>query len=1013
MNCKHELLALFLSGLMLLTTNVLKGETLQQRSVAGLVISNDDNLPISGVSVLVKGTSRGTATDANGRFTIEALESDMLVFSYIGFMSREIQANVREMNVTMYVNAEELEEVVVVGYGTVKKVNLTGSVSTMDAKDIASRPITQTSQALQGKMAGVTITQSFGIPGSDAGSIRIRGIGTLGNTNPMVLIDGVEGSLNDINPKDIESISALKDAASSAIYGSRAANGVILVTTKRGRKNEAMSVTFSGLSGMQLPTYLPKVTDGATFMMLKNENERNNGRTNVYSESYIQEYKSNVGTEPYFDTDWYDAAMKDKAMQYQYDVTVRGGTDKISGMVSFSDLTQSALIDKTNFRRQTFRFNTDFQATNRLSFAFDGALYSQKQVEPSRGAGDLFEMMAEIPGIYPAMWADGAYGEGWNGDNPLGHMIEGGSSNRTSTRVQLSIKGKYEFTDWLDAEFRYAPKYQSSYSTTMRKQYTFKRIDGSQGTRPTGRNSLSNSYSKTLENFYQALIRANKTWEAHTFSAYLGYEALDNQSLNFNASRENFLLPDYEVLNGGDANYKDNSGGGSEYALMSFFGRVNYSYQNKYLFEANLRYDGSSRFAKENRWGAFPSFSAAWRISEEGFMQDIMSLSNLKLRASWGRLGNQNIGNYPYQGLISINSPSRTVPYYFGKTAAVGAAQTVFPNEKVSWETTEDMNFGIDFGLFKNRFTGSFDGYKRNTFDILYQREIPGIMGLAASEQNIAQVQNIGWDLQLGWRDHTGGLQYSLDFVLSDVHNKVINLDGKPVYGRRAIFEGEEYNAYYGYECIGIYRSQDDLDNYPTLNTNVKIGDLIFKDQNGDGKIDETNDKKIIGSSIPRFNYGLSINLDFKGLDFSVFLQGVGKKNLYYNVYMNRYGGAYYTYQLDRLIPDDPTTWTTASWPKLADPSASAAMNEDNSFHVYNAAYLRCKSMILGYTIPESIVKKIRLSNLRVYLTSQNLFTFDNIKISTIDPEAPDTNQYATSYYPNVKTLAFGIDIKF
>ena len=1005
---------LLISSLMILTTNVLKGETLQQRIVSGLVISSDDNLPLAGVSVLIKGTTQGTVTDANGNFSVAATENNVLVFSFIGFITQEIQAKSSIINVTMYVDLEELEEVVVVGYGTIKKVNLTGSVSTIDTKEFASRPITQTSQALQGKMAGVTVTQSFGIPGNNTGTIRIRGIGTLGDKNdPMVLIDGVEGNMNDISPKDIETISVLKDAASSAIYGSRAANGVILITTKRGNRNEAMSVTFSGLSGMQLPTDLPQKVDGATYMMIKNENERNNGRNNLYSDAYIQEYMSKKGTEPYFDTDWYDAAMKDQAMQYQYDVTVRGGTEKISGMVSFSDLSQDAFIDNTNFRRKTFRFNTDFQATNKLSFAFDGSLYTHTQVEPSRGTGTLFQMMAETPDIYPALWADGTYGEGWNGDNPLGHIYEGGSRKQTNTRVILSIKGKYDFTDWLSAEFRYAPKYMSTYRSSMVKQYTFRRIDGSEGIRPTGRNSLSNLYNKTLENFYQALVRINQTFGEHSFSAYVGFEALDNRYLNFQASRENFLLPDYEVLSGGDANYKDNSGGGSEYSLLSYFGRVNYSYQNKYLFEANLRYDGSSRFAKENRWGLFPSFSAGWRISEEDFMKDIELLSNLKIRASWGRLGNQNIGNYAYHGLISINSPSRTVPYYFGKTAVVGGAQTVLPNEKVTWETTENMNFGLDFGFMNNRLTGNLDVYKRNTYDILYTRDIPVIMGLSASEQNIAKVQNIGWDLQLGWQDNVGGFHYGIDLVLSDVHNKVVYLAGKPVYGRNILFEGEEYNAYYGFECIGIYRSQEDFDKYPAMNANVRIGDLIFKDQDGDGKIDEINDRTIIGSTIPRYNYGLNISMDYRGFDFNIFLQGVGKKNLYYNVYNAGYGGSYYTYQLGRLTPDDQSTWATANWPRIDDGNSGSASNQINSFYVFNAAYLRCKNLVLGYTIPQSILNKIKLSSLRIYLTSQNIFTIKNMKVNTIDPESPDTVSTGTSYYPNTKTFALGFDVKF
>ena len=977
----------------------------QQKSVSGKV-TDLTNSPIPGVSVVVKGTNTGTITDGNGNYTLNNVsEGATLQFSFIGMQAQTITVSGKStINVILKEDVQGIDEVVIVGYGTQKKVNLTGSVAILDTKGLQSRSITQTSQALQGKMAGVTITQNFGIPGNDAGTIRIRGIGTLGSKDPMVLIDGVEGGLNDINPRDIENISVLKDAASASIYGSRAANGVILINTKRGNKNEPMSVNYNGLFGAQVPTRLPDLVDGANYMVLKNEGERNNARPNLFPDSYIQEYKKNVGTEPYFNTDWVDASMKKKAMQYQHTLTIRGGTEKISALVSLSDLKQDALIENTNYERKTLRFNSDFKATNRLSFAMDGSLYQEKQIKPSVGDNSIFRMMAEIPAIYPAIWADGATGEGWNGDNPLGYIRSGGSNRNTYSRVQLNMRANYQFTDWLNAEVRYAPKYLSTYNTNMVKQYTFKRIDSSTGVRPAGLNSLSNSYSTTLENFYQSLIKINKKIGLNSFSSTLGFEMLDNRNDNFNASRQNFLLPQYEVLSGGDENYKNNNGGASEFSLVSYLGRVNYSFNDKYLLEANLRYDGSSRFASERRWGLFPSISAGWRISQESFMKNIQLLSNLKIRASLGKLGNQNIGNYPYLGVISINQP-----YYFGKTVVQGAAQTVLPNAVVTWETTADLNFGLDFGFFKNRLSGSLDLYKRNTYDILYTRDIPAIIGLSASEQNIAEVENKGWDLQLSWNDKVGKFEYGVDVVLSDVYNKVLNLNGKPQYGRNVIFENEEYQAFYGYECLGIYRSQDDLDKYPKLNTNVKIGDLIFKDQNGDKIIDATNDKKIIGSTIPRFNFGVTANLAYKGVDFSLFVQGVGKKDLYYNVTTPAYGGTFFTYQLGRLIPEDPTTYLTADWPQI---NGATTINEDNSFHVYNAAYIRCKNVVLGYTFPESLVKKSRLGGLRIYFTGQNLFTIDKLKIKTIDPEAPSSST-GQSYYPNTKTFALGIDLKF
>jgi TonB-linked SusC/RagA family outer membrane protein len=994
------------------------GALAQRITVTGMVTTEDNVTTLPGASVLVKGTTTGTTTDANGTFTIQVDNADnILVISFICYEEQEITVGNRtQINVSLIPDLTTLNEVVVVGYGTQEKTNLTGAVSTFKTDELENRPITQTSQALQGKMAGVTVMQGFGLPGSDASNVRIRGVGTIYPTNdntkvePLVLIDGVQGNLNEINPRDIEQISVLKDAASSSIYGSRAANGVIVITTKRG-KNEPISILYSAQYGVQRPTYLPEPVDGITHITLKNEQDRNQGRAELFSPDVIQTYKDNVGTEPYFDTDWYGAAMKKQAMQYQHNVTVRGGTEKLSALVALSYLNQDGLIENARFDRKTLRFNTDYKATNKLSIALDGSLYLQDQRYPSRGDQLIFEMMAEIPQIYPAVWGDGVWGEGWNGDNPLGYIYEGGATDRSVSRTILNLHADYQFTDWLSAEVRYSPKFLSTYGTSMVQKYSFRAADGSTGTRPNGNNSLNNLYNRTVENFFQGLLRFNKISDRHTISAIAGFEALDNKYVNFDASRQNFLLDDYQVLSGGDANFKDNNGGATEFALLSYLGRVNYSFNGKYLLEGNIRYDGSSRFAMANRWGFFPSFSAGWNISEENFMKAIETITALKLRASWGRLGNQNIGNYPYQGLISVNQPLKTVPYFFGKSAVNAAAQTILPNSDVTWETTEDLNFGIDFGIFKNRLTGSFDIYKRNTYDILYTRDIPAVIGLRPSEQNIAEVENKGWDLQISWDDNIRGLDYGIDVVVSDVSNKVISLAGKPVYGRNAVLEGEEYQSYYGYETIGIYRSAEDVAAYPRLNAAVNIGDLIFKDQNNDGIIDPQSDRTVLGSSIPRWNYGFTLRLGYKNFDFNIFLQGVGKKNVYYNVYDARYGGTYYAYQLNRLNPSDQSTWQTATRPRLMD--AGSANNQDNSFHLYNAAYLRCKSIVLGYNVPTALTERIRLAGLRVYVTAQNLFTVDNLDISTIDPEAPDTNQFGTSYYPNTKTFVAGLEVKF
>lgn len=981
-------------------------------TVRGRVIDPEGE-PLVGANVSVKGATTGSRTDANGRYLINVPANGVLVFSYVDFLPKEIAIkDESELDVVLQAIETSMDQVIVVGYGIQKKVNVTGAVGTIDAKDIQNRPISQTSQALQGKVPGVTVTQNFGIPGNDGGAIKVRGIGTLGNSNPLVLIDGVEGDINLVNPQDIENISILKDAASSSIYGSRAANGVILVTTKRGL-NQPPTVSYNGLIGVQTPTNLPKVVDGHTYMSLKNENERNSGRANLFSEDDIQEYLLNRGTEPYFDTDWYKAAMKSYSLQQSNDISIQGGSEKISGIISFGNLRQDALIDNTKFNRQTFRFNTVFKATEKLSFNFNGSLYKHTQTEPSPGSNTIFEMMTEIPPLYPALWSDGKYGEGWNGSNPLAQIRSGGSTKTNSSRIVIDIQGKYAFTDWLNLELRYAPKFLSTNASSMTKHYRYRRVDGSEDVFPRGRNSLTNSYNKTIENFYQGLLRANKKFGESDLSLLIGSEAIDNKYTFFDASRENFILDNFEVLNAGDEFYDRNSGTASEFSLLSYFSRINYSYQGKYLAEANLRYDGSSRFAKENRWGAFPSFSLGWRIDREDFMSEVGFFTNLKLRASWGRLGNQNIGNYPYQGIVAINQPLATVPYSFGGIAVPGGAQIYIPTTNISWETTQDMNVGLDFGFFRNKLTGSFDIYKRTTFDILYIREIPSLMGLEPSEQNVAKVQNTGWDLQLSWNDKINKFSYGADFVLSDVRNKVLDLNGKPQYGRNVIFEGEEYLAYYGYESLGIYRSEDDLKSYPSLFSNAKIGDLIYRDLNGDGKIDNVNDRKIIGSSIPRFNFGLSLNMSFKGFDLNVFLQGVGKKDLYSNIFTSRFGGNYYNYQLGRLIPEDPSTWAAANWPRLQEGDQGSANNQDNSFYLFNAAYIRCRNISLGYNIPTALTSKLNISAVRVFLAGRNVFTIDKLKKYSIDPESPDIYMYGTDFYPNTKVFSFGMYVKF
>mgnify|MGYP000364761672 CR=1 FL=1 len=991
----------------------------QSATITGKV-SGDDGAGLEGVSVTVTGSSVGTVTGKDGAYSISVPSSaTSLSFAHVGLIEQQVNISGRTViDVRLTADAAGLDQVVVVGYATQRKATLTGAVSVLNKEALTNRPVTQISQALQGQMAGVTVTQNFGLPGSDGGTVRIRGIGTLGNNDALVLIDGIPGGLNDVNQNDIESLSVLKDAAAAAIYGSRGANGVILITTKRGKKNQPMSIEYNGFVTAQQPTYIPEMVKGYDYMILRNEEARNSGQAGPYSQDFINEYQEKVGTEPWFNTNWVDFSTKSNALQHSHNLQFTGGSEKLSTMLSLGYLKQDGLMENSEFKRTQVRFNNNLQASDRLSFSLDAYLNRETGVAPNGngngGANALFRQMYEIPAIFPVLWADGQFGEGWQGANPYAFIVAGGLNTTNNTRVQLQFKGNYKIFDWLSAELVYAPKYLSGFSEAKVKKYDFKRIDGSIGRWPQENNRVTMGSGRTVENNYRAILRLNKNFGRHNIGALAGIESIDNYSEGFFASRQNYLLQDYMVLNSGDPATRDNgtnTNTPTEWWLFSQFGRLTYSFDEKYLFEADFRYDGSSRFSsKTKQYGFFPSFSAAWRISEESFLKNSSFISNLKLRMSWGQLGNQELQgqnpNYAYMSLIDLNQP-----YYFGGVPVTGAAQTIIANELLTWETSTSMNAALEFGFLNNRLNGQVDLYKRNTKDILYDRDIPAIVGLSAAPQNIAEVQNVGWEFVLGWNDRINDFRYSADLVLSDVQNKVIDLKDKPVYGRNALLEGEEFQAFYGYEVIGIYRSDKDLDDFPKLNNNVKLGDLIYKDQNGDGTIDAVNDRKVIGSNIPRMTYGLTLTAGYKNFDLSIFLQGVGKKNFYFIATDAGSGGNYASYQMGRFIPDDPSTHASAAYPRLVTQSANPNL-VDNSFYLMDAAYLRCKNVALSYKLPAKLLQRMKIKDIKIFVTGTNLFTIDDLAIDFVDPESPTTSTGA-SFAPNAKMYSLGLNVRF
>lgn len=981
----------------------------QQKPVSG-VVTDTLGMPLPGVTVMVKGTSIFTVTDIEGKYSLPDVPAGgTMVFSFIGMKTREIRVDDRaKINVILQEDAVGLGEVVVIGYGTQKRANLTGSVSSITPKDLETRPIASTSVALQGVTPGVTVTSSSGAPGS-VGTIRIRGIGTLNDSNPLVLIDGVEGDLNVIDPNIIESISVLKDAASSAIYGSRAANGVILVTTRRA-KGDALSVSYNAYVGVQTPTDLPNKVNAIDHMTMLNTAYLNSGATPLYSEEYIEEYRQNMLSDPdhYPNTDWQKEVLKGSGIMQNHNLTINAGSQKIRFLTALGYLSQKGIIQQSGYERYSLRNNADIRFSDKLNMRFDVQLISKNTLAPgtagevaSDGLSEVFLQMNRIPAIQPGVYSNGLYGEGWNGNNPIAFSTaDGGFFRNNHLSLLGSVVVNYSPVKWLTAELLAAPKLNESSTRNFNKSITTYQADGTQLFIRPEKSSLSNENSRSIYGNYYASLTANKEINQHTFKIMAGTSLETFLNRNFSAYRDIFIFPEYPVLNAGSQENMQNTGTASEWALHSVFGRINYDYKSRYLFEANARYDGSSRFAAGHKYGFFPSFSAGWRISEESFMGDIRStINNLKLRASWGMLGNQNIGTYPFASTLSLGAAA------MGKQVVAIAALNNMANDVISWETSEMTNIGLDITLLES-ISATFDWYNKITSDILLELDIPSIIGLNAPYQNAGQVRNRGWELSLGYRGATGDFRYAVDFNLSDVKNEVLDLRGVNRTGLTVDREGYPINSIYALQSDGYFTSDDEITEHATQYGTVAPGDIRYVNQNDDDIINDL-DKVIIGSTIPRYTYGMAVDLSYKNITLNAFFQGVGKADgyLYGRAIQPFYSGASaYEIHKDYWTTDN----TDAAFPRLT--FGDAGNNyQHSSFWMKDASYLRLKNLQIGYNFPAATLKKVGLQEARFYVNGQNIFTLDKFW-DGYDVETPvgtGTN------YPQVKVYSAGIEVKF
>jgi len=970
-------------------------------TIKGKVTEQTGGGPVPGASIKIKGQQAGTSTDATGNYSLTTRAGDVLVFSSIGYEIQEITVTKQAtINISFSPSTEGLDEVVVVGFGTQKKVNLTGAVSSISSKDLIVRPVGQASAALQGLAAGVTVTQSSGQPGADAGNIRIRGIGTLLDANPLVLIDGVEGSINALDPNIIENVSVLKDAASASIYGSRAANGVILVTTKRAKNNQ-LSVNYNGYAGFQDPTNLPKMVDAIDHMVLTNLAYTNTGKAPLYSDALIQAYRDNPGnTDLYPNTDWQKEVLTGSGFMQSHFVSINGGGEKIRFLTSAGYFEQKGIIESSGFKRFTLRNNADVRFSDKLSLRVDLQLLAASSLEPGAGTSAVFHWMNRIPANQPVRYSNGNWGEGWNGSNPVAFTTElGGFQKNSSPSAQLNATLNYQPYKWLKAELTAAPRYAQSEDNNFNRAVVTYKADGTVAYTAPALSTLTRALGHSYYNNYRATLTADNTFGDHTLKVLVGASREDYRNDAFSAFRDNFVLPDYPVLNTGSSANQQTTGSAAEWALQSFFGRINYDYKQKYLLEINGRYDGSSRFAEGHKYGFFPSVSAGWRISQESFMEPLKNVINdLKIRASWGELGNQNIGNYPFTSSIASGS------YTIGKQIVNIAALNTLANSGISWETTAMTDIGLDFTLLRNlTFTGDY--YSRRSRDILYTLDIPLTVGLAAPIQNVGVVTNKGYELALSYRNNIKDFKYDVSVNFSDVINRVVDLHGVNRSALTVSREGSSINSLFGLQAEGLFQSDAEAAAHATQFGITKAGDIKYKDQNGDGVINDA-DNVIIGSTIPRYTYSASFNASYKGFSMALFFQGVGKADgfLYQQGIMPFFnGGTVQEQHKDNWTP----TNTGAAFPRLA---FSETNNEKvSSFWVKDASYLRLKNLQIGYSLPARLASKLSTSSIRIFVNGQNLFTKDNFW-KGYDVEAPVGRG---DVYPQVKTYTLGLDVNF
>ena len=1032
----------------ILSANEASGILQNRRRITGVVKDKSTGEPVIGVNVLVKGSTNGTITDIDGRFSLEVSSSDILSVSYIGYMSQEITVSNKEViDVDLQEDSTSLDEVVVVGFGTQKKVNLTGSVSALSTKDIGKLKVTQTSQLLSGMVSGINVTQGSGQPGADQSSVTIRGLGTFSSAgnSPLVLVDGLSSSLDNVNANDIESISVLKDAASASIYGTRAANGVILIETKKGKEGQ-FNVNLDAYFGVQKAAKQLKMLNAQQFGDMLWQAMKNDGKTpshDVYGngdQAVVPEYLDKDHKIPSDDVDWVDEILRAAIVQ-SYNLSFTKADKKSNQLFSLGYYDQQGLVKLSDFKRVSGRFNSEYKL-------FDDHLRIGENISLSHSWGTSVSNNAALGGtlyeaykfqsITPVKNLEDEYAGNVFSDipNPMGKLHRNKDNKDKKSRLVGNLYAELHLFDG----FMFKTSFGADYNNLYRRSFSPKYDEINASEKLSG---LSNRNAWNFNWVFTNTLNYTKTFGDHTINALLGLESLRNRYEYFTASRDGFPSddPNFHFLDAGDVGTQKNSGSATEYSMVSYFGKIDYNYHDRYLVAFTLRRDGSSRLGN-NKWGNFPAASVGWRISNEPFF-DVEAINNLKLRVGWGQNGNSDVPSYAT--IDSYKSSSSTSNYPIdGSQSSVdlGFVQTRNGNANLKWETTTQTNVGLDLGFLSGDLNLTLDFFNKDTKDLLWRRALPASIGGTNMTvwDNVGKMNNKGFEMEVNYQKQINqDFGFSVAYNFSIIKNKMTELNGvdyiglssSELHGRNFDQEtsrsavGQPIGSFFVYEADGLFQNDAEIQNYKNdkgelLQPNAKPGDIRFKDLNGDGVIN-SEDRDFVGSPLPDCSMGLTLGLNYKNFDISAFFQGVFGNEVYN---LTNYLGEFYNQAqynknstiLDAWRPDH--TNTDIPRVTLDDPNNNI---RPSTYYFHNASFVRLKNLKIGYTLPDRIASKLKLKRTYIYLQGQNLFTITGY--NGIDPEV-GLQSYSSEnrnldmgvdrgVYPLTRTFTLGVNVNF